>query len=113
MTIVAENLELISDTISSAVHRATSSLTVDVRFHITGGHDYLDSRDSRSEDGSSLKDIGSEASPTAAFGSPNIRMCSGRPDLRRILAEEIEFTRGGKLSVNGKLNSLKLTSIKP
>lgn len=110
---MADTLKLVSDTVSSAVRRAPSSLSVDVRFHVTGTSDTLDSRDSGSDDGSSVKDIGSDASPSPTeLGSPHIHLHSGRPDLRKILAEEIEVTRGDKLSVNGTLISSGHTSIK-
>lgn len=99
--IVAENLELLSDTLSSAVNRAPSSLSVDIRLHLTRGFDALDSRKTESEDDSSVKDGERNASPsTIGLGS---HLYSGRPNLSKILHEEIGATRGGGISVNGTL----------
>ena len=112
--IALENLKLISESITSAVHCAPSSLSVDVRFHVTGGFGTPDSGEIESEDDSTVKDIESNASAslTKLESHHCIHLYSGRPDLRKILSEEVELTRGGKLSVNGTSASLGPTSIK-
>lgn len=98
------HIHWISDVLSKAIKLVPTSLTIDIRIHITGsGQQQLSANQSFDDDSVHSRDNEEEKSKRSAsiMESPCVQVASGRPDIQAILREEQENTIGC-LSVSGK-----------
>lgn len=98
MSLRAEHLAWISDTLLKAIQLAPASLKVDVRIFVTGGSitGSFDGESMSSGTESQKKDNISDLLAHSA-----VTLCEGRPDISTILREEAEST-SGRMSVSGE-----------
>ncbi|GLB45169.1 putative ferric reductase NAD binding domain [Lyophyllum shimeji] len=95
----ASHIDWIAEALVPAIAVAPPEISISIRVHVTGVKDDAQSWDDDSAEGDEEVKVGKESSRAKGHQYPGISMEQGRPDLKRLLDDEIHQA-SGDMSVN-------------